>query len=178
MTLEAIKSRMADVKQRAGFFVTTRRKDLALYAMLAEALSVCEQVEAEGLEEALREDIAQRAVHGKNRSYVERNVDIYVVVGRFIFEPEINRAAAWRYCATLREAAKAGLRSDDMELWLRENGGINALFKSRPVKARTARTKTLHLNQQIEIPKGRAFTIRIARDHRGFFDVVGGPDDT
>ena len=167
-----IKAQMAEAKKKAGFFVTQRRRDIDLYAMLAETLAVCERVEAEGLEDALREDIAQRDRDGRNRTYVERNSDVYVLVGRFVFEPELNRAASWRYSATLREAAKAGLRSGELADWLRENGGINALFRARPVAARTARTKTLHLNAQVEVPKGRPFQIRLQRDKKGFFDVL------
>ena len=176
MNLTEIKARMAEVKQRAGFFVNQRRKDGELYEMLAETLAICETVATtDGMEDALREDIAARERNGRNRVYTERQSDVFVVVGRFVFEPEINRAASWRYSATLREAAKRGLTSRDLPLWLREHGGINALFRGRPVKARTSRTKTLHLNTQIEVSKDHAFTLTLRRDARGFFDVIHEP---
>lgn len=172
VSLETIKEHMAEVKARAGFFVTQRRKDRNLYALLAETMALCETVRREGLEEALRQDIVARDLHGRNRVYVEQGSDVFLIVGRFVFEPEINRAASWRYTAALREADKRGLRSDELVEWLRSQGGINALFLARPVQARTARTKTLHLNTQITVPKDGAFTVTLRRDHRGFFDVV------
>ena len=171
-TLEDIENRMRALKTKAGFFVNQRRKDRDLYSLLAETLAVCETVQQGGMAEQLRQAVATRDIDGKNRSYVEQGSDVFVLVGRFVFEPEINRAASWRYSATLREASKRGLDSAGLVQWLRENGGINALFRGRPVQARTARTKTLHLNQQIEVPKGEAFTLTLRRDSRGFFDVM------
>ena len=174
--LDDVHQRMQTLKAKAGFFVTQRRRDIDLYALLAETLAVCEIVQREKLEESLRRAVAARQSDDKNRSYIEQGSDVFVVVGRFVFEPEINRAASWRYSATLREASKRGLRSTNLVEWLRANGGMNALFRARPVRARTARTKTLHLNTQVEVPKTGPFTLTLRRDQRGFFDVLAGAD--
>lgn len=172
MSIEAIRAGLADAKRKAGFFTTKRRKDTDLYRLLAECLALCEQAERDNLTEALRASIAEKPAVGRNRVYAERGSDIYLIVGRYVFEPEVNPAAAWRYSATMREAAKRQISSASLAGWLASQGGINALFRARPVAARTARTKTLHLNDAVEVPKDAPFTITLRRDGRGFFDVV------
>jgi hypothetical protein len=170
--LDDIRHRINAAKQRAGFFVTQRRRDIDLYALLAECLAACEEAQRSGLESEVRAELATRPLNGRNRTYTEAGSDIFLVIGRYVFEPEINRAASWRYTAVIREAAKIGLASADLVDHLRANGGINALFRARPVVARSARTKTLHLNDPVEVPKDAPFTLTLRRDSRGFFDVV------
>jgi hypothetical protein len=170
--LDTLFGEIEAVKRRAGFFMSQRRKDLDLYTLLSDTLTLCEQVEAGGHLEAMRRRVAAQPQAGRNRVYTEARSDVYVVVGRAVFEPELNRAASWRYSATLREAAKRQLRGAELGQWLRENGGINALFRARPVAARTARTKTLHLTTQVEVPRVGEVTLRLRRKSNGFFDVV------
>ena len=170
--LEHLRTRIAAVKGKAGFFVTQRRKDVELYGVLAECLALCETAERDGLTEALRQEVCSKPLDGRNRSYVEGQSDIFLIVGRLVFEPETARAATWRYSATLREASKAGIHSASLVDVLRSGGGINAFFRGRPVKSRTCHTKTLHLNAAIEVPKDADFTVTLRRDARGFFDVV------
>lgn len=170
--MDDLMQRVRNAKERAGFFLSQRRKDLDLYGLLADTLAICEHVDAEGLLDTFREQVAAAPANGRNRVYTESGSDVYLVVGRAVFEPEINRAASWRYSATLREAAKRGLHSDRLANWLRGNGGVNALFRARPVKARTARTKPLFLTSQIEVPKDEVFTLRLRRCANGFFDVI------
>jgi hypothetical protein len=171
LSLNVLEDRISTLKRSASFFINQRRRDVDLYALLAEALKVCEYVEEHNIHESLRDRVYSRSSKDK-RSYVEKNSDVFVLVGRAIFEPEINRSASWRYSATLREASKLGLTSDDLIEWLKKNGGINALFKARPVNSLTAETRTLHLNDSITVPKYEEFTITLRRDSRGFFDVI------
>lgn len=172
MTLD---DEIADLKRRSKFFVNQRRKDAGLYSVLADCLALCERVAGTPELERIRAaTVAAQRADGK-RAYFERDPDVYLIVGRAVFEPEANRAASWRYTATLREAAKRGLRSTDLVVWLKENGGINALFRGRPVEARTATTKTLHLKSPVTVPKEGRFSLTLARDARGFFDVVHTP---
>ena len=175
--MDDLMQRVRAAKERAGFFLSQRRKDLDLYGLLADTLAICEHVESHGLLDVFRGQVAAAPANGRNRVYAEAGSDVFVVVGRAVFEPEINRAASWRYSATMREAAKRGLRSDGLAEWLRGHGGINALFRARPVKARTARTKTLHLTSQIEVSKDEVFTLRLRRRANGFFDVVEMKDE-
>lgn len=162
-----------DLRSRASFFANKRRKDVELYQVLAECLAICETVERErSLPELIEQFLAQRSEGVSGRRYLESNPDVYLVVGRLVFEQESNRAACWRYTATLREAAQLQIASSGFVEWLRTNGGINALFKARKVAARTAQTKTLHLNNSVEVPKTGVFTLTLQRDHRGFFDVI------
>lgn len=170
-SVSEIKERVAGVKTRAGFFLSQRRKDLDLYQLLADTLAICEEVEREGMLEEMRDAVRDQAANGRNRVYTEQGSDVYVVVGRAVFEPEINRAASWRYSAALREAAQRQIRSHELADWLRANGGVNTLFRGRGVMRRTLSTKTLHLNQQITVPKDQEFTVVLQMDGRGFFNV-------
>lgn len=167
-----IESDIADLKGRAAFFISQRRKDIDLYQVLADCMAICERASLEGEVDRLRRDFLARQKDEGRRAYFEGDPDVFLIVGRSVFEPEVNRAACWRYTATMREAAKRQIRSTDLVEWLRSQGGINALFRARPVEARTARTKTLHLNEPLDVPKDEPFTITLKRDARGFFDLV------
>ncbi len=169
----ALQAKMCDLRERASFFRSMRRKDVELYTLLGECLALCEQAERENLTDDLRREyLAATREDGRNRRYFEGAADIYLIVGRAVFESQANRAACWRYTATLREAAKHQIDSTGLAEWLRSNGGVNALFRTRPVQARIATTRTLHLNQSVTIPKDQTFTLTLARDSRGFFDVI------
>lgn len=160
---------MAAMRDRAVFFTAKRRKDRELYALLSDCMSLAERCEAEGMTDDIKSRVTDEA---GGRSYFEQGADAFLVVGRYVFGSGERRACSWRYTATMREAAKHGLTSKTLAQWLSENGGINALFRARKVASRSARTKTLHLNQQIEVPKSGAIALVIQRDERGFFDVL------
>jgi hypothetical protein len=172
MNLDDFHTRIDGAKTKAGFFLAKRRKDAELYSVLADVLSICEDVERNGLTDAVREDVSRQKANGRNRVYAERQSDVYVIVGRSVFEPEINRAASWRYSACLREAGKRQINSRSLVEWLVNNGGINTLFKGRGVLRDAIATRTLHLNQSVEINKKEPFTITLKMDGRGFFDVI------
>jgi hypothetical protein len=148
-----------------------RRTDGALYEVLGDCLCLCEEVDRDALHEALRAQLRASGAQG-NRRYVETTADTPILVARYVLEGQDGRNSFYRYAATLREAARRQIRGADLPEWLRKNGGVNALFRTRPVQARTAATKTLHLNEAITVPKDEAFTITLRRDGRGFFDVV------
>ena len=154
--------------------IPMRRTDAVLYALLGDCMAICEEVLRDGKEDELREAVegGKRFTPGKGRRYVERGTDVYVMVGRYALQGHDSRNSYYRYAATMREAAKHQISAADLPAWLAANGGINALFKARDVKARTARTKTLHLNDAVTVPKDGAFTLTLRRDARGFFDVV------
>ncbi len=167
-----MQGRVAAIKERAHFFMAKRRKDGELYAVLADALALCEYVDRRDLVDVFREEVAGHDRRGRNRVYTERATDVYGVVGRAVFEPELNRGSSWRYCSCLREAAKRQITSNDLVAWLNQHGGLNTLFKTRGVLAKAVTTKTLHLNQPVTVDKEGTFTLTLRRDARGFFDVV------
>ncbi|MCP1200096.1 hypothetical protein [Notoacmeibacter sp. MSK16QG-6] len=175
--LDAVRQRIDAAKKNAKFFMARRRRDGKLYQLLAETLAICEYVAANDLLEAVRAEIAAKDRNGRNRTYAEKNSDLYLVVGRSVFEPEMNREGSWRYSVTLREAARRQIRSGDLAAWLSENGGVNTLFKGRGVLASASTTKTLHLNQPVEVRQGVDITLRLRMDHRGFFNVIATEAD-
>lgn len=171
-----IELQISDLKSRAAFFVSQRRRDIDLYKVLADCMLICQRAALNGfVDQMVAAHLAAERASGK-RAYFEQGGDIYLVIGRCVFEPEINRAAAWRYIATMREAANRQILPDQLVTWLRENGGINALFRARPVTARTAQTKTLHLTSAVTVPKDSPFQLTLQRSDRGFFDVIAAPE--
>lgn len=171
--VSSIRQRIDGLKERAGFFRQKRRKDVELYAVLAEALNICEEVGRDGLLDDLKASALSEIDTGaRNRTYFLARADVYVVVCRMVLEGKDNRNSFYRYAATLREASARQITSATLVQWLCDNGGINALFKARPVQARSSQTKTLHLNEAVEIPRDRPFTLHLRRDSRGFFDLV------
>lgn len=165
------------LRDDASFFTKKRRKDGELYAILARCLHFCETHIFPETLDAMKEHVIQRMKDaGRKRVYFEEGADVYLVVGRYVFEgTTVNRAATWRYTATLREAAKRQIRGHDLADWLAENGGINALFKTRPVEARDVTTKTLNLTTPITVPKGEEFCLTLRALPTGFMEVVASP---
>jgi hypothetical protein len=165
-----LSERMAALRRRAGFFASQRRKDVALYGLLADCLALCEEVERDGL---LPNLMAQHIGKAESRRYFERGADVYLVVGRLVFEDgEKTRAAAWRYTAAMREAAKRQIAPADLAEWLRTEGGINELFRRRPKQPRKRTIRTLSLNSPVPYEDGRELRLVLRADGRGFFDVI------
>jgi hypothetical protein len=124
--------------------IPARRKDADLYRLLAVCLSVCEDVDSDGLQEELRAAVAvsvdernpdiwgngrAESNNGKGRRYVEKGSDSYILVSRFVLEKVDSRNSIYRYAAALREAGRRNIRSHDLPDWLTENGGVRSLTK-------------------------------------------------
>jgi hypothetical protein len=153
-----------------------RRKDAALYALLAECLSICEWVRQEKQEDQLRQHLLARLRAGKitgRARYVERASDVYTVVCRYALGEWDTRTNYTRYAVALREAAKRQVTGERLADYLREAGGIMALFNGRPNPERWLTSRTLHLNQSVTVPKDAIFTLTLRRDGNGFFNVLG-----
>lgn len=163
-----------------------RRKDGALYSLLAECLSICEDVIAANLFEELRTLAVVRvnarqprgtvtraeSNNGKGRRYVEAGSDAFILVARYVLSGVDNRNSFYRYATTLREAHKRQIASADLAAWMREHGGVNALYAPAAYRKESRRTKVLHLNQAITFPREGDFTLTLRHDGKGFFDVV------
>lgn len=160
--------RVGEIRKRAETFASQRRKDRELYAVLADCLALCEDVTRGDDLEDLR-----GTFHSQHPDrFLKDGTDVYVVVARLTLEGKDSRNSFYRYAATLREAHKRQVCASDLEQWLLNNGGVNALFKTRELKFTTATTRTLHLNQSIKVVKGAEFSLTLKRDARGFYDVV------
>lgn len=162
--------------QAAASLITSGRvSDLRLYSVLASALAACEQC-IDPVEEALlRRSFKALPVTGtQNRQYVNKSSDVSSLVCRYIFIGDI-LANASRYAHALREAQKLQIRSDDLVEWLKDNGGVNALYLRRPVARKDVRTKCLRLTTQIVVPKGRAFILTLLRTEENSYEVLQHP---
>jgi hypothetical protein len=170
--------------------VPVRRKDGALYRLLAECLAICETVERDGLQDELREllrvsvDVRSPEIWaqgrprsdgnaGRGKRYAEKDSPTPVLVCRYVLEGDA-RNNPYRYAACLVQAMTLQISSSDLAEWLAENGGLNTLYKTRE-REQPRVTKTLHLNSQVTVPHSGVFTLTLRRDHRGFFDVLNTP---
>jgi hypothetical protein len=169
--------------------IPVRRKDGKLYALLSECLSICEEVIAEGMFEELRQ-LARVSVNerkprgtvtrnesnnGRGRNYVEKGSDAFILVCRYVLSGVDERNSSYRYATTLREAHRRSIKSQELSSWLKENGGVNALYGRAIYKGDISSKRTLHLNEAVSFPREGEFTIRLKHDGKGFFDVVQKP---
>ncbi|MFA9231836.1 MAG: hypothetical protein ACEQSU_13995 [Microgenomates group bacterium] len=169
--------------------VPIRRKDGKLYALLAECLAICESVKASAQEPELRELVRVRVNHktpenwgkglprdagnaGRGKRFAYAASDAFILVCRYVLADVDGRNSHYRYAATLREAAGRGIAGADLVRWLRENGGVNALYRPTTMKSAAYQTRQLYLNQRITFPRSGEFTLTLRHDGKGFFDVV------
>lgn len=177
MPLDASITRILDaelsaLRERASFFASKRRSDADLYKVLGDTMQLCERALKEGFVDTLRERLCSKPASARNRIYVERNADVYLIVGRLVFEQEKRRDACWRYTATMREAAKRGISGSSLPDWLLENGGINALFRTRKGASRTRKTKTIYLSTSVTFEVGEVLILNLVPQPDGTFEVL------
>jgi hypothetical protein len=182
--MSAISKLLEQARERAlngGFPI--RRKDGALYALLAECLAICEEVISTNMFEELRRLAVVSVNHrqprgtvtraesnnGRGHNYVEKNSDAFILVSRYVLSGSDERNSSYRYATTLREAYRRNIPSDQLKDWLTENGGVQALFLTRLVNAKSARAKTLHLTEAIDYPKTGEFVLILEYNGRGHF---------
>lgn len=168
-------SELALLTRQGAGEVVARHKKLAsfrLYAILAPCLELCERCERDPSERhELDKLFAEQPKGDRNRHYIEKGSDIYVLVCRFVFAGT-NRTNAIRYSQSLREAAKMQISSAEIEAWLRKNGGVNALYFRRPLEAKTSSARTLRLANSIVFPRDGDFTLTLRWSQDNTFKVL------
>lgn len=153
--------------------IPMRRTDEALYGLLAEIKHICEDVTRSGAEEQLRELYWQRGLaSGARRRYIEAGADVHILVSRYILDDEDTRNSTYRYALALREADKRQIRAVDLAGWLREHGGVNALYRTRETSERALETRTMHLTSPVRCTIGTPLTLTVRRRADGAFDVL------
>lgn len=154
--------------------VTARHKKHAsfrLYSVLSKCMAVVEACERDPQEHHAVENAFLSQPYQGNRRFVEKGQrQIYILVCRYVFE-RTNRANAIRYAQALEQAALMQIGSDTLETWMRDNGGVNALYYRRKLKP-VATTKTMRLNQSIEFPRDRPFTLTLEWSEGNVFKVL------
>lgn len=161
-------------RQSASEVVARHKKKASfrLYAVLAPCLELCERCGRDPAERAELESLFARQPKGeRNRRYVEKGSDIYQLVCRFVF-CGTNLTNATRYAQALQQATDMQIRSPELEGWLRENGGVNALYFRRPLRYRSSTARTLRLASSITFPRDRDFTLTLRWTNDNAFKVV------
>lgn len=125
--------------------------------------------------EQLRQLVRGEASSGKGR-WVLRNSDEFILVCRYVFprkgDGKGELANASRYAAAMREAEKRQMAPADLASFLKDHGGINALYLTRPLERGDVRTKTLYLDRQITAPKHGEFSLTLRRLPNNRFEVL------
>lgn len=167
--------------------VPVRRKDGRLYTLLADCLTLCEEVLRDNLEPELREAVRvtvdarnpeiwgsgrTQSNNGKGRRFAMANADAFLLVSRYVLTDLDNRNSHYRYALTLREAANRQIKGSDLAYWLSNNGGVNALYIPGGKRAETRNTKHLYLNQAVRFPATGTFTLILEHDGKGYFNVM------
>jgi hypothetical protein len=152
-----------------------RHSSFALYDLLAECMALAARCcNPEARLELERLIQTEKPSAGKRR-YVEKQSDEYILVCRFVF-PNGSRAAersnASRYAHCLREAAKRQIGSASLADFLKNEGGLNALYLTRPLLRTTVTTKAIRLAESAELPKHGEFCLTLRRRADGAFDVM------
>lgn len=144
---------------------------LTLYDVLSSCLLICEKCLYDETEYRKIETLFQEQEKTGNRRYIEKGSDIYVLVCRYIFT-NTDRTNAMRYASTLREAAKRQISSEQLVSYMKNNGGINALYFSRPLSERSVKTKTLRLADQIQFSRDKPFRLTLEWKDDNTFKVL------
>lgn len=146
-----------------------------LYSVLSPCLELCERCELDPAERAILDRLfADQPKGDRNRKYVEKGSDIYVLVCRFVFT-STDYTNAMRYAHCLREASKAQISSAELVAWLKTNGGVNALYFRRPLTAQSVSMKTLHLSSPVMVSRTTEFTLQLRWNSDNTFAAVRLP---
>lgn len=155
--------------------VISRHQKLAsldLYRVLSRTMALCEAASlSNSAQDDLRDLIAAEPGE-RNRAYVERGSDIYTLACRYVFMGDESAANICRYAHALREAEKLGVHSAELFDRLRDQGGVNALYLRRPLKAQFASAKMLRLDRSVCFPKHGSFTLSLRRSADNVFTVL------
>lgn len=153
-----------------------RHTSFELYELLGKCMGLAERCTPSTVDydELRRLVISNR--DGRNRRYLERASDEFILVCRFVFgglkSAATERSNASRYACSLRQAQSIGLTSATLAEHLRDKGGVNALFLHRPLAARRVSTKILHLDRAVDMPKNALVRLTLRRLPDGTFEVV------
>lgn len=153
----------------------TRRKDAQLYALLAECLSICEDVLRDGLQaelrEAVRVSVNVRGANnaGKGRRFAFKDADAYTLVARAVLEGIDNRNSVYRYSSALRAAGERQIHSDDLTDWLTRHGGVASLYRGRERPNIDRSTKRIILDRPVCYKVGVPITITVEASSAGVF---------
>jgi len=152
-----------------------RQSSFVLYQLLRDCYVLARRCE--------RDPVSRNAIlnlfneqRANSRRYIEHDSDSYTLVCRYVFPTgsrSAERSNASRYATCLREAEKLQLTGADFVAKLKDHGGINALFLSRPLERTTVTTKSLRLAQAITVSKGEPFTLTLRRNADNTYEVLG-----
>jgi len=163
-----------EVRDEAADVVKRHQKlaSLNLYRVLARCLEVAERCAlSHDASNAMRRLVASEVPPGRSRAYVEHSSDEFVLVCRYVLNGE-SHANLSRYSNALREAKKMQLHSSDLFAWLKDKGGVNALFLRRPTAHNAVNVRHIRLDKPVTLPKSGQFTLVLERLPDGYFTVV------
>jgi len=169
MTLE---EQARSIKSSASQIIAKRQSDTTLDTVLGGCMELCERCGDPGEEIKMRSLVLSLPREGRNRIYVQRGSDVYQLVARYVFYGEEHTGNINRYAHSLRQASLLQIRSADLPAWLRDNGGVNALYLRRPLERTDVTTKCLRLTASITVSKEGIFTLTLRRTPENTYEVL------
>lgn len=166
---------LAQAARNEAVEVVNRHQKMAslqLYRILALTLGVAEACRiSPANDKELRLLVASEVPPGMKRAYVEHRSDEFILACRYVLAGE-DPANISRYSHALREAKKIQLTSESLFAWLKNNGGVNALYLRRPSAHEQINAKLIRFDQSVTLPKSGRFTLTLERRMDGVFSVI------
>jgi len=154
--------------------VVIRHKKLAsfkLYEVLADCMRMVQRCNNNPVDMAEMEALFKSIAPDDGRHYVEKTNYIPNIVCRYVFDGS-NRTNIARYSIVLREAEKRQIAPGDLAQYMKDNGGVNEFYFSRPLQSREVFTKNLALTKPVRISRDKPFTLRVIWSRGNLFNVL------
>lgn len=160
--LEPARTLVSDLRIKAAEFPQSRKRDIALYGVLAGALRLVQILHRDDLL-ARAHELLPRGKHLKSDS------DVYTLAAKLVFE---ERCLAWRASFCLRGLGMAQVQPDRAVDYLKENGGMNTFSAERRRHLELITSRTLRLDKSIVVARGSTITVTLRHDKDSNFVVV------
>lgn len=153
-----------------------RQSSMELYRLLASCMALGKRCMADQDDRSeMRRLVSGQGIKGQRR-YVEAQSHPYLLVTRYVFHnlksSSGDRSNASRYAKALLQADKMNLGPNELAKFMWDNGGVNALYLSRPLDAATVTTKFLHLKRSVTVPKQGTITLKLRRTIDNRYEVL------
>ena len=149
-----------------------KKSSFALYAVLAECLALVEKCDLfpQNKWQLLRM-IKRGPKNGNRENYLEQDSTTEQLVCRYVFMGSLHTNIS-RYAICLRMAKEKQIQSGDFAAYLKNNGGVNGLYFSRPLKHDNVTMKMLRLRKAIVVSRTEPFTLTLQWTTENSFAVL------
>lgn len=114
------------------------RSDALVYGLLAACTHLCDRLERDNLLIPVAALIPEeyQKLHKRKASFTTGTLDAEMAVGCLVFGSRKEVDIARRYIDVLRNLRKAGVKPDEVFMYLANNGGVTGVYQGVPVAAK------------------------------------------